>query len=251
MLNFSAIDRATLLGRAIRWPLALVPARARLPILQGPLKGFRWVAGSSTHGCWLGSYERDQQRVFERVVGVDDVVFDVGAHAGFYTLLSSVLVGPAGRVVAFEPVPANLERLRTHLEINAVGNVEIVEAAVGDVRGELRLSRGPSDAMWRTDPAGTLTVESVVLDELVTGGALPPPAVMKFDIEGAELLALRGSARIMERFHPTIILSTHGPDVHRACCELLQARGYGLSPIGRTSIEDCAELLAVRSDLSC
>jgi protein-L-isoaspartate O-methyltransferase len=146
VMGFSAIDRRTWLGRAVRWPLSLIPPGTRLPIMQGRLRGYRWIVGSSTHGCWLGSYEREQQRVLERRLASGDVVFDIGSHVGFYTLLASVLVGERGRVVAFEPIPESLRYLDTHLRINAIGNVEVIAAAVSDRAGRARVAAGAASA---------------------------------------------------------------------------------------------------------
>jgi FkbM family methyltransferase len=243
--NFSSIDRNTFLGRIIRWPLSLIPTKTRLPIVQGPLKGHRWIVGSSNHGCWLGSYEVAQQAIFQESIKEGHVVFDVGAHVGFYTLLSSHLVGSKGRVVAFEPIPENLNYLRQHVEINSVKNVKIIEAAVSDRHGQDRLSRGPSSSMWHRDAQGELEVRAVSLDELVLSAELPPPNVIKMDIEGAEVLALKGSVGVVNKFHPVFILSTHGSEVHQKCCSVLESAGYRLTPVGRTSIDECRELLAV------
>lgn len=245
VLNFSSINRGTLLGRVVRWPLSLIPAKTRLPIVQGPLRGHRWIVGSSNHGCWLGSYECDQQALLEKWTNEGDVVFDVGAHVGFYTLLGSLLVGSRGQVVAFEPIAENLNYLKQHLEINSVSNVEIVEAAVSDRHGHDRLSSGPSSSMWHFDAQGELEVQTVSLDELVLNKKLPPPDLIKMDIEGAEVLALNGSTRVVNEFHPVLIISTHGFDVHQRCCSILESAGYHLTPIGRASIDECRELLAV------
>lgn len=67
--------------------------------------------GSSSHGCWIGSYEYHKRRLFEQAVTPGSAVFDIGAHVGFYTLLASVLVGDQGRVVAFEPNAGNVRLL--------------------------------------------------------------------------------------------------------------------------------------------
>lgn len=250
VLNFSSIDRSTLLGRAIRWPLSLIPAKTRLPIVQGTLRGYRWIVGSSNHGCWLGSYESDQQALFKKWIKEGDVVFDVGAHVGFYTLLSSHLVGNRGRVIAFEPIAENLNYLKQHLEINSVDNVEVVEAIVSDRDGHCRLSSGPSSSMWHMDAQGELEVQTISLDGLILRRKLPTPNLIKMDIEGAEFLALNGSTRVINEFHPVIILSTHGLDVHQKCCNFLESAGYGLTPIGGKSIDECRELLAVYGDIS-
>jgi len=245
ILNFSSIGRNTLLGRVIRWPLSLIPAKTRLPVLQGALRGQRWIVGSSNHGCWLGSYERNQQALFKEFIKEGDVVFDIGAHVGFYTLLGSLLVGSRGRVVAFEPIPENLGYLKQHLEINSVSNVEIIEAAVSDRRGHDRLSSGPSSSMWHLDAQGELEVPTINLDELVLNEKLPPPNLIKMDIEGAEFLALSGSARVIEEFHPVLILSTHGYEIHYRCRSFLESAGYRLTPISRALIDESRELLAV------
>ena len=204
VMNFSNIGRGTLLGRVLRWPLSLIPANARLPIVQGPLRGHRWIAGSSNHGCWLGSYENDQQEILKSRLKEGDVVFDIGAHVGFYTLLSSRLVGHRGRVVAFEPVPENLAFLEKHLAINSISNVDIIEAAVSDRDGQVGLSSGPSSSMWHFDARGVLNVRAHCLDELVLNAKLPAPDLIKMDIEGAELLALNGSAGVIDRYHPGV-----------------------------------------------
>ncbi len=107
-VNFSSISNRSLAGRALRIPLRLIPANAPVPILQGPLRGKLWVKGSSDNGCWLGSFEHDKQRLMSSMLQPGDTMFDVGANVGYYTLLASHRVGPDGRVIAFEPLPANV-----------------------------------------------------------------------------------------------------------------------------------------------
>jgi hypothetical protein len=109
MLNFSAIPRHAVAGRALRLPLRLIPRSLVVPILQGPLRGARWIVGSATHGCWLGCYERAKQQGFVRILAPGQVVYDLGANVGFYTLLAARRVGPTGEVHAFEPGAENLE----------------------------------------------------------------------------------------------------------------------------------------------
>jgi hypothetical protein len=134
-MNFSGISKNTPTGKLLRLPLRLIPPEMKMPILQGKLRGFKWIVGSSNHGCWLGSYEWEMRRLFEETVKEGSIVFDIGAHVGFYTLLASALVGPTGKVFAFEPVPQNVSYLKEHLRINQVMNVVIHEAAVFDRTG--------------------------------------------------------------------------------------------------------------------
>src|SRR3989454_7017615 len=110
--NLSAVSSRSVAGKFLRWPLRFVPRELAVPIRQGALRGKRWVVGSSTHGCWLGSYEYTKRKLFESYVIAGDVVYDIGANVGFYTLLASVLVGRGGQVVAIEPLPRNIAYLR-------------------------------------------------------------------------------------------------------------------------------------------
>ncbi len=128
-MNFSAISNETLLGRMLRLPFRLIPTNAQMRILQGHLRGKKWIAGSGNHGYWLGSYEYQKQKIFSEEIRPGDVVYDLGANVGFYSLLASFLVGPKGRVYSFEPLPSNLEFLRNHLALNKVSNCVVYGVA--------------------------------------------------------------------------------------------------------------------------
>lgn len=147
-MNFSAISDQTVLGKMLRSPLKLIPQKAKVPIFQiKSLRGKRWIAGASNHGCWIGSYEYEKRILFERIVGQGKVVFDIGAHVGFYTLLASALTGDKGKVFAFEPVPENLNHLSRHLVLNGVSNVKIFDAAVSNRCGTLFFDDRPGNSM--------------------------------------------------------------------------------------------------------
>jgi FkbM family methyltransferase len=196
------------------------------------------------HGCWLGSYEHEKQRLFVQAVRPGGVVYDVGAHVGFYTLLASVLVGSTGRVVAFEPFPRNLGYLRRHLELNRAENVTVVEGAVCDHDGTVRLRDSLGSSQVHVDKRGTLPVRAIMLDGFVYQDHLPPASVIKMDIEGSEAAALRGAMRLLKEKRPLLFLSTHGPEAHAECCRLLVELGYKLAALGGGSVEVCSELVA-------
>ena len=243
-MNLSAIPNTSFVGRLLRFPLRLIPSEARVPILQGPLRGKSWIVGSGTHGCWLGSYEQQKSILFERTVIDGTTVFDVGANVGFYTLLASVLVGALGQVVAFEPVPRNLRYLREHVRRNRLTNVTVIEAAVSDRSGRATFSEGPNPSEGRLAEDGSLTVDTVSIDELVETNAIPPPHCIKIDVEGAEGLVLAGARGVLVQWQPTLFLATHGRVVHETCVELLTSLGYALEAIDGPSIDRCSELLA-------
>ena len=225
-MNISGISDKSLAGKALRFPLRLIPSDMVLPILQGKLRGFKWIVGSSNHGCWLGSYEHQKRKAFEKWVAEGSVVFDIGANAGFYTLLASVLVGPQGKVFAFEPLPRNLVYLKEHLRINGIKNVSVIEAAVADCAGIAHFDAGPNPSMGHLAADGCLTVRTLSLDEMVRSGELPPPDYMKIDVEGAEASVLLGAKSVLAALHPTIFLATHSKELHSTCCEVLRSLGY-------------------------
>jgi FkbM family methyltransferase len=217
------------LARLLRLPLRLLPPERFVPILSGPLRGWRWVIGSATHGAWLGTYEREVQRLFQQSLRPGDVCFDVGANVGFYTLLASRLVGERGTVVAFEPLPRNLGYLRRHLEANRIRNVRLLPVAVSDRGGTAHFAEGNGPAMGSLAESGGLEVQTVTLDQLVASGELPAPSFVKIDVEGAEDAVLTGAAGLLRAHHPTILLSTHGYRHHQTCWSRLKEFGYVLS----------------------
>ena len=171
------------------------------------------------------------------------VVFDIGAHVGFYTLLSSVLVGTVGKVFAFEPVPRNLHYLYEHLRLNHVTNVTVVEAAVADACGTTLFDESTNSATGHLSMQGTLFVRVVSLDAVVPR-EIPIPDFVKIDVEGAEWLVLNGARQTLSENRPTIFLSTHGRDAHTRCCQLLKSTGYTLEAIGGNNVEDADEIVA-------
>jgi len=246
-MNFSGVSDKKPLGRALRLPLRLLPSAATVPVVQGPLRGKRWIVGSSSHGCWLGSYEMTKQKAFSAAAKRGYSVFDLGANVGFYSLLASVLIGPEGRVFSFEPVPRNLDFLRAHMKLNRVTNCYIWEAAVGRSEGVEYFDRGPNSSMGHLSPEsrGSLRVRTVALDDLITSGKLPPPNLIKCDIEGGEYDALKGASETLAKYSPTIFLATHGSDIHRNCCDLLVGLGYRLTALDKLPLDQTSEVLAV------
>ena len=138
------------------------------------------------------------------------VFYDIGANIGFYSLIASSIVGPTGRVLAFEPGNFNLPFLRENAA--QVGNVEVCDFAIGksdgsmtfDRRGGAMSGRLLSDTVQAVDPTA-VKVRSI--DSLVSAG-FPQPDVLKIDIEGGEIDALEGAVATLRR-RPVILLELH------------------------------------------
>lgn len=235
---------STVVGRLLRLPLRVIPDGALVPILSGPMRGRPWIVGSGPHGCWMGTYEREGQQLLKRLVSRGDVVYDIGANVGFYTLLASELVGETGQVVSFEPLPRNVEFLRRHVRLHGRRNIVIVDAAVGNRDGDARFSVSTRWSENKLDETGEIGVRVVSLDSYVQSGA-PVPMVMKIDVEGAEDLVLAGARRLLRDARPAIMLSLHTTEAREVCLRALREADYSVLPMsGQGSSETESELFA-------
>lgn len=218
----------------------------RLPIVAGPLRGARWIpaSGGKILRVLFGSYEPEQTALFAAHLGPGDVLFDVGAHVGYYTLLGARLVGDRGRVLAFEPDPRNASFLRGHVRVNRAANVTVIQAAAGDTEGSVRFAAGTGSGTGHVSEAGGMEVRICRLDDVAAAqDALPTH--LKIDVEGAELDVLKGAKQTLAAARPTIFLSTHGAAVHADCCGLLAECGYHLKPILGDDLETAREILCL------
>jgi FkbM family methyltransferase len=150
-------------------------------------------------------------------------VCDAGANIGYYSLLFSRLVGPAGKVYAFEPNPALLPKLRRHVDLNA-GNIEICPLALGAAEASRRFDFSPLSERsglpnfggWSIvgdgSPAGAFDVSFVTLDAFVASRSIERVHFVKADIEGGELELLRGARDIIIIHKPIWMIEFRAPD---------------------------------------
>ncbi len=225
-MNFSGmISNRNLVGRLLRWFLSFIPKDVKLPILQGKLRGKFWIVGAGNHGYWLGSYEYAERKLFEKTIRQGWVVYDIGANAGFYTLLSSFLVGKKGRVYAFEPLSANINYLEKHLVLNKVKNVFIVNKAVWNSDGLLNFAKESDErTTGQISPEGRFKVEAISLDHFAIGKGCPN--CLKIDVDGTEVEVLNGAKKLFRDCHPVIFLSVHSDELKRKSLDFLSTFGY-------------------------
>jgi FkbM family methyltransferase len=131
---------------------------------------------------------------------------DLGANIGYFSLLTAQAVGPAGRVFAFEPLPSMADFLARNVRDNGLDNVvQVVRKAVSertDVVGFCFDEHNSVSAHIHTEghPAGsTIDVESVTLDTFLAEAGWPPVHLVKMDVEGAKLAAIRGMRELVGR----------------------------------------------------
>ena len=226
--------------------------RAAYPVLTGPLRGARILLGSMAGegggaSVYFNMMEPEKTAALVEALRPGAVFFDVGANIGFYSIVASRILGPAGKVVAFEPSVTNLAYLHRHVELNRATNVLIVPAACADRQSLELFDAGRNRAEGHiaesvgsasTGPyalAPTTTVDAAV------GKLGMEPDVLKIDVEGAEVSVLRGAQSMLRRKRPVIFLEVHSDTLRSACLEILQPLGYSFQTLSRdeaTTVED-------------
>ena len=168
---------------------------------------------SAARGIIAGStFESGEGDVMRKYVREGDVVFDIGAHFGLFTLLLAKLAGATGKVFAFEPNAELLPCLRRTLQ--PISSVELLEIGLSDANREADLYI-PEDASmasfsdWTKGIAGDVHVvrcRMERLDDLVEEGRVLNPNFIKCDVEGAELSVFQGGERTLDREDGPVIL---------------------------------------------
>jgi FkbM family methyltransferase len=160
---------------------------------------------------YLGvAWERDLQELLAAMSLRGGVCLDIGANIGVHSLLMSELVGPAGRVYAFEPERRNFALLEANLKLNRVTNVTAIATALGDSVGTCRLAVSPNNFGDHRVASGTEgrggDVPITTVDAAMA--AVPDGAVrfVKVDVQGYEHHVLRGMRATLER-NPNLILA--------------------------------------------
>lgn len=208
-------------------------------VAAGGLAGMRMSLDlQAEKDYWLGTYELELQATIEDLVEPGAVVYDIGANIGYITLLLSQIVGESGQVFAFEALPANLDRLRENIYLNGLeSRVFVVPGAVADRSKPVRFLIGPSGGVGKVEGSAgrqeltyteSITVPGIVLDEFVFTGGNPVPQVVKIDIEGGEVIALKGMRRLLAEASPLVFLEIHGPEAARVAWDALKSAGYSI-----------------------
>lgn len=236
-----------MIRKALRLPLCLIPRHAVLPVLSGCNRGMSWIAGSHTHGCWIGWYEPDVQNALREWIKPGMTVWDLGANAGFYTLAFSRMVGPKGRVIAFEPSGRNVHHLLSHVRLNRCANVVVHQSAVAANCGFTPFANhNGSDAMSHLSSSPTgYVVATVSVDQVLADHPDWLPDVVKIDVEGAEVGVLSGGRTLLTSSKPPVlVLSLHGLVEATHCLQILTECGYRVKSLSGQHITTAEDALA-------
>jgi FkbM family methyltransferase len=175
-------------------------------------------------GILRGHYEPSELEFVRRSVESGQTALDVGAHMGLFAITMASLVGPAGKVFAFEPFQHNADLLERSIAENGFAErVTLERAAVSDHAGTGRLVSASDSinlggaflAAPGTELQGSLAAEPVRLTTLDAYPVRRPVSFIKIDIEGAEPLALRGAESILRDDRPIILSELHPAQLQR------------------------------------
>jgi len=226
--------------KAYKWVTTRTGEGKVYEIERGPMAGLRWRRRNNLpYWYHVGLYEPETSRFLADRLRPGDTVWDLGANAGYHTLMAARAVGPSGRVLAVEPDPGTCAILRDQMELNGLRNWTLVQAAVSDRAGRTLLVQRPSDprgnALQAIDnPAidnkqgDVVEVPSLTMDDLAASH--PRPRLIKMDIEGAEVLALPGGRNLLSGpDRPEhLLVAVHGDEAREFCRTYLRELGYSV-----------------------
>lgn len=146
--------------------------------------------------------EKYETELFKSVVKKGDIVVDIGANIGYYTLIAAKLVGEEGKVYAFEPEPYNFGLLLRNIETNGYKNIIPVQKGISNKRGMSKLFLSPENlgahTLYNLDQERKFVeVETITIDEYFESEEKID--VVKIDVEGAEEIVLDGMQKIIKK----------------------------------------------------
>ena len=219
--------------RGLLRPLEALVLRGELAVLGGMGVHMRLSAasfapwGAQAYAVLTGTHEIQVQEALRRTAGPGDVVWDVGANIGSFALLAARVVGPQGHVVAIEPEAACAAAIRTNAARNGLHWLEVREVAATDRTRDVEMIV-VGDSLWTR--LASVGEHDLATDRRLVGGCAlddldaPAPALVKIDVEGAELDVLAGMRRVLEQARPVVVCEMHG--LNGEFCAAMDDAGY-------------------------
>lgn len=204
----------TIVHRIVRRTAPFLVPTLRGPVLTPTLMGFDLcVDATCGKQYWnLGAYESGTLDLIDRVVGRSEVFVDVGASVGQMSLFGSLRAGGEAVVLSFEPEPTRFGYLTEGIRQNGISNVRAFPIALSNSKGA---------ALLRTDLVSPSMIDTAVsnstqqiqterLDDVLDRLNLTEVAMVKLDVEGAELAVLQGARRLLGGENPPVLCFEHG-----------------------------------------
>jgi FkbM family methyltransferase len=162
-----------------------------------------------------GLYEPVETGLFNKEIAKGDVVVDIGANIGYYTLIAARLVGPDGKVFAFEPDPTNFGLMKKNVEMNGYQNVVLVQKAVANNTEKIKLylseeNKGDHRIYDPHDGRTSIEIDAIRLDDFLRDHGERVDFI-KMDIQGAEGGAIQGMPLLLQRNRRLKVISEFWP----------------------------------------
>lgn len=198
-------------------------------ISGGPAKGLMFpVKLPQDKLMWIGTWELDFAEALQKYVQPNWICYDIGGYKGYYS--GVMALKGAAEVFVFEPMPANVEKIKKLIELNPSLPIHLKEYAVSDTTGEAVFQLMPEETMGKLahssfqkedEAITTLTVACISLDELILNGT-PEPDFIKIDVEGVEEFVLKGAINLLDRKKPFLMIEVHSPAIGERCMQVLK-----------------------------
>ncbi|MEQ9454784.1 MAG: FkbM family methyltransferase [Phycisphaeraceae bacterium] len=197
-----------------------------------------------------GLYDPTELSYLQQTLQPGMTFIDAGANLGLYSLVASRRVGPEGRVIAIEPSCREHDRLLRHIDINHANNIEALKLAVADDIDTIGLKVADdkhaghntlgSFAYEATRLDRVECVRTTTIDQIVSQRSLSRVDLIKLDIEGAELAAIRGASETLQRFQPELLVEFNEKSLNAqgaTAADLwsqIESHGYEIGSIDNT-----------------
>lgn len=202
-----------------------------------------------------GEWEPESWNAIAKHLSAGSVFVDVGAHIGYYSLKAAPVVGPGGHVIAVEPNPPTIRELEDNIRASGASAIISVQAvACSDTEATLDLFAAPrrntgqsslskSNASQTGQDVATYHVRARPLDDIIHDTGVSRVDVVKIDVEGAEMLVLKGSVNTLARYHPMVIVELIDAQLRSMGSSeaevraFMQAHGYAVRGTYKDNVE--------------
>lgn len=194
----------------------------------GPAKGLKFpVKMPQDKTMWIGTWELEFAEDLASRVIKGKICYDIGGYKGYYAGIMA-LKG-ASKVLVFEPMPANIEKINQLITLNPNLPIELIPSAVSDVNGKSFFRIMPEETMGKLNNSRfqekenhleKIEVNCITLDSMINSGLMPD--FIKIDVEGAEEFVLKGGIELLKLKKPVLMIEIHSREIGNRCFQLLQ-----------------------------
>jgi FkbM family methyltransferase len=212
----------------------------------GPARGLKYpITLPQDKLIWTGTWELDFLMVLAEAVKPGDVCYDIGGYHGFFSGVFAL--AQARQVYTFEPLPDNIQRIKAMISLNPALPIRLLEMAAGEQTSEAEFRILPEATMGKLAESSfqaeirgqsAILVRMCSVDDLIEGGEILPPNVIKIDTEGAEVMVLEGAKNTLASFHPLLFVEVHSHELGRLCQDYLKQNGYAIRVLETNSAPD-------------